>query len=228
MQTSLQILKIYLDTCCLCRLFDAQAQLRVRQETEAIRIILENFQTDYWLWIASETLMDEVNAIRDLTRHNDVLVILQDAHQVVSVGAAENSRGKYLETFGFKPYDALHLACAESGEADVFLTTDDQVLNAAKRQRTRLHLQVENPHTWLQRITTMDQNQLQEDEQERQRRKAAFRARLDRIFAFKDGKGNYTEERHQQPMPDIDTITKRIYAARAAREAAEKSSSQEE
>ena len=228
MQTSLQILKIYLDTCCLCRLFDAQVQLRVRQETEAIRIILENFQTDYWLWIASEPLIEEVNDIRDLTRRNEVLDILQDAHQVVSGGAAEDSRGKYLETFGFKPYDALHLACAESGEADVFLTTDDQVINAAKRQRTRLHLQVENPHTWLQGITTMDQNQLQEDEQERQRRKAAFRARLDRIFAFKDGKGNYTEERRQQPMPDIDTIMKRIYAAREAREAAEKSSSQEE
>ena len=74
----------------------------------------------------------------------------------------------------------------------------------------------------------MDPSQLQEDEQERQRRKAAFRARLDRIFAFKDSKGNYTEERHQQPMPDIDTIMKEIYAEREARAAAEKSSSQEE
>ena len=74
----------------------------------------------------------------------------------------------------------------------------------------------------------MDPNQLQEDEQERQRQKTEFRARLDRIFAFKDGKGNYTEERHQQPMPDIDIIMKRIYAAREAREAAEKSSSPEE
>ena len=228
MQTYLQILKIYLDTCCLCRLFDAQVQLRVRQETEAIRIILENFQTDYWLWIASDVLGNEVKKIRDLTQRNEVLDILQAAHEVVSGGAVENSRGKYLETFGFKPYDALHLACAESGEADVFLTTDDQVLNAAKRQRTRLRLQVENPHTWLQRITTMDQNQLQEDEQERQRRKAAFRARLDRIFAFKDGKGNYTEERRQQPMPDIDTIMQEIYAERAAKEAAEKAASPEE
>ena len=74
----------------------------------------------------------------------------------------------------------------------------------------------------------MDQNQLQEDEQERQRRKAAFRARLDRIFAFKDGKGNYTEERRKHPMPDIDTIMQEIYAEREAREAAEKSASQEE
>ena len=62
----------------------------------------------------------------------------------------------------------------------------------------------------------MNQNQLREeeqDEQERQRRKAEFRARLDRIFAFKGGKGNYTEERHKQPMPDIDTIVKRVMKA---------------
>ena len=62
----------------------------------------------------------------------------------------------------------------------------------------------------------MNKNQLHEDEQdeqERQRRKAEFRARLDRIFAFKGGKGNYTEDRHKQPMPDIDTIVKRVMKA---------------
>ena len=77
----------------------------------------------------------------------------------------------------------------------------------------------------------MNQNQLHEDEQdeqERKRQKAEFRARLDRIFAFKGGKGNYTEERHKQPMPDIDTIVKEIIAAREAKQAAEKSSAQEE
>ena len=68
----------------------------------------------------------------------------------------------------------------------------------------------------------MNQNQLREeqDEQERQRRKAEFRARLDRIFAFKGGKGNYTEDRHKQPMPDIDTIVKRVM--KAQEEAAKK------
>ena len=77
----------------------------------------------------------------------------------------------------------------------------------------------------------MNQNQLHEeeqDEQERQRRKTEFRARLDRIFAFKDGKGNYTEDRHKQPMPDIDTIVKEIIEAREAKQAAEKSPAQEE
>ena len=68
----------------------------------------------------------------------------------------------------------------------------------------------------------MNQNQLREeqDEQERQRQKAEFRARLDRVFAFKGGKGNYTEDRHKQPMPDIDTIVKRVM--KAQEEAAKK------
>ena len=223
MQTSLQILKIYLDTCCLCRLFDAQVQLRVRQETEAIKTILAAFETDRWLWIASTILSDEVRAIRDLTRRDETMGVLQDAHQTVSVGAVEDARGKQLEALGFKPYDALHIACAESGEADVFLTTDDQMLNTAKRHSSRLRVPVENPHTWIQEVITMNKNQLHEDEQdeqERQRRKAEFRARLDRIFAFKGGKGNYTEDRHKQPMPDIDTIVKRVM--KAQEEAAKK------
>ena len=223
MQTSLQILKIYLDTCCLCRLSDAQVQLRVRQETEAIKTILAAFETDRWLWIASTILSDEVRAIRDLTRRDETMGVLQDAHQTVSVGAVEDARGKQLEAFGFKPYDALHIACAESGEADVFLTTDDQVLNTAKRHSSQLRVPVENPHTWIQEVITMNKNQLHEDEQdeqERQRRKSEFRARLDRIFAFKGGKGNYTEDRHKQPMPDIDTIVKRVM--KAQEEAAKK------
>ena len=70
----------------------------------------------------------------------------------------------------------------------------------------------------------MNQNQLREDEQdeqEHQRQKAEFRALLDKMFAFKGGKGNYTEDRHKQPMPDIDTIVKEIIAAREAKPEAE-------
>ena len=76
----------------------------------------------------------------------------------------------------------------------------------------------------------MNQNQPREGKiaQRETPEKESFRAHLDRIFQYKDGKGNYTEERHQQPMPDIDTIMKRIYAAREAREAAEKAASQQE
>ena len=77
----------------------------------------------------------------------------------------------------------------------------------------------------------MNQNQLHEDErlaEPQPPEEESFRAHLDRIFQYKDGKGNFTEERHQQPMPDVDTIVKEILAAREAKQAAEKSPAQEE
>jgi hypothetical protein len=37
-------------------------------------------------------------------------------------------RAGFLEGLGFSTFDALHLACAESGAADVFLTTGDGLL----------------------------------------------------------------------------------------------------
>ena len=230
MQTSLQILKIYLDTCCLCRLFDAQVQLRVRQETEAIRTILEAFETKRWRWIASEVLTNEVGKIRDAIKRDEAMNLLRRAYQTVSIDVTDDSRVTHLESLGFKPYDALHIACAEFGNADIFLTTDDQILSNATRYSAQLRVPVENPHTWLQGRNTMNQNQLREGKiaQRETPEKESFRAQLDRIFQYKDGKGNYTEERRQQPMPDIDTIVKEIYAERAAKEAAEKSASPEE
>ena len=41
---------------------------------------------------------------------------------------------------------------AESGEADIFLTTDDRLLRRAQRYHARLHIQVKNPETWLREV----------------------------------------------------------------------------
>ena len=67
---------------------------------------------------------------------------------------SETFRGKQLEALGFKEYDALHIACAETGEADIFLTTDDAVIRRAKRLGSQLHVRVKNPDTWLQEYTS--------------------------------------------------------------------------
>jgi len=42
---------------------------------------------------------------------------------------------------------ALHLACAEQRQVDVFLTTDDRLLRRA--QRLSISITVENPLIWL-------------------------------------------------------------------------------
>ncbi len=69
-----------------------------------------------------------------------------------SIGAIENARGQELETLGFKWFDALHLACAESSEVDVFLTTDNRLLRRANRIRVLLQVRVENPYIWLEEV----------------------------------------------------------------------------
>jgi len=78
--------------------------------------------------------------------------MLSSADQIISIGTTETLRGKHLESLGFKPFDALHLACAESGNADLFLTTDDRILRKAASVSSQLRIRVENPYTWLQEV----------------------------------------------------------------------------
>ena len=150
MQTQNQNLKIYLDTCCLSRPFNDQTQDRIRRETAAIEIILKNFNTGDWSWIVSRALSLEVDNNRNVSQRLEMKFQMASADINVSIGEVERTRGKDLEKIGFKRLDALHLACAESGNADVFLTTDDRLLRRAKRLSSTLRVQVENPYEWLQ------------------------------------------------------------------------------
>lgn len=156
METYFQLRKIYLDTCCLIRTFDDQTQVRIQHETESIVGIISHFQAGHWLWISSGILTFEVNQTFDSTQRDDINDILNYVHQTVHIGTAEKARGKTLEVLGFKAADALHIACAESGKADVLLTTDDRMLRQSKRRLTQLHVRVENPHIWFQEVTESD------------------------------------------------------------------------
>lgn len=137
MQTS-QSWKIYLDTCCLNCLFDPQIQARICQETEAVDIILSRVGAGHWDWIASSVLEFEIVQNPDLEQRANLEDILRFTHETVLVGTPEVARSEYLETLGFKYYDALHIACAESGGADILLTTDDGMLRRAERYRAQL------------------------------------------------------------------------------------------
>ena len=147
-----EMLKIYLDACCLLRFFDDPTQERVRNEKAAIALILSRVHTGPWSWVASKVLIDEVDEGSYPAQRDRINEILTYASQTVLVGAMEIARAKELEALGLKGKDALHLACAESGAADIFLTTDDRLLRTA-RADPQIHLQVENPHTWLMGVT---------------------------------------------------------------------------
>ena len=148
----IQNLKVYLDTCCVNRLFDVQTQVRVQRETQAMIQIIDRFLTMQWHWLGSEILEDEISADSNPDRRAQVRSVMELVHQTFSVTAEEEARGEALESLGFKPLDALHIACAERGGADILLTTDDRMLRLAKRQDAELRVRVENPYIWLQEM----------------------------------------------------------------------------
>lgn len=145
-------MNIYLDVCCLNRPFDEQSQARVRLETEAVLLIMGIVNDREWQWISSEAVVSEVARISDPRRRTRVKRLLTLASAHISITNIEATRARQLQAVGFRLFDALHLACAESGEVDVFLTTDDKLLNLATRLAVQLHVQVANPLPWLESV----------------------------------------------------------------------------
>jgi hypothetical protein len=150
MVMSSQFMRIYLDQCCLNRPFDEQRQERVHLETECIETILESFRRGRWQWIGSWAVVYEISYVAEAELRMELLRMLSWVHETVQVLDTEEERAVDLMSMGFKDLDALHVACAESGRADVLLTTDDRFLSAGKRNQALLKVKVANPLTWLE------------------------------------------------------------------------------
>jgi predicted nucleic acid-binding protein len=76
---------------------------------------------------------------------------LSKAKNVINVTEKEKLRAANLMTFGIKPLDALHVALAETGNADYFCTCDDRLLRNAKQVKD-LMVKVANPVDLVQEI----------------------------------------------------------------------------
>ncbi len=145
--------KLYMDVCCLNRAFDDWSQPRVRIEAEAILELLANCQPEQDSLISSSALEAEIDQTPDPLRRKRVRASLDIAQSRVVVNAAIVARAQEIATLGCKSFDALHIACAEFGQADVFLTTDDRLLRKAQANPSFLQVRVANPVTWLIEIS---------------------------------------------------------------------------
>jgi hypothetical protein len=143
--------RLYLDACCLNRPFDDQSQLRVHLESEAVLSILERVEEGRWTLVSSTALEFELGRIPDPQRRPRTQRLLSAARERAVIGASERALAENLRAAcGLHALDALHIACAESLRADLFLTTDDRLLSAALRLPAgMLRLRVANPLAWL-------------------------------------------------------------------------------
>ena len=144
-------MQIYLDTCCLNRPFDEQTAEKVILETEAILGIIDRCETeDDWSFFSSDVLDDEIGRIIDPVKKQKVLALYHSAPSHIDFNGKIIEQAKMYERFGLRPYDALHLACAESAQADVLLTTDKKFIRQANQ--IKLKTRVANPLVWLMEV----------------------------------------------------------------------------
>ncbi len=151
---------IYLDVCCLNRPFDSQSQERIKLESEAIILIFKHIETNDWQWVSSEVVDFEVEKIPNLERKYRIQSLRIFPHRFIQLDENIIQRGELLDVKGFGTYDALHIACAEQGEAELFLTTDDKLLKLASRHQQDLKIRIINPLHWLQEVLYETRNDI--------------------------------------------------------------------
>lgn len=130
--------KIYLDV------------YRVRLESEAILLIQKYFEIGEWQWIRSIVVDYEINKTPMIERRLRLRRLANRAHEVIPLTPTVINRSAELKKLGFKTHDALHVACAEAGQVEVLLTTDDKLVKMGTRYAHQLKVRIENPLKWLQ------------------------------------------------------------------------------
>jgi predicted nucleic acid-binding protein len=137
--------KVYLDASALNRPFDDQQLARNRLETEAVLAILEWIESGEIKLVGSAVLVYENRMSPLVERREYVATYLDLAATSVTADPALLDRAKAIEAQGIKPLDALHLASAERGRAEWFVTCDDRILKRARRGKLGIRATIGTP-----------------------------------------------------------------------------------
>lgn len=128
---------VYLDTCSIQRPFDDQSQTRIVLEAEAVLGIIDRVESGEIELLGSEILQLETEENPNPVGRRFALDVLGLASRQVVVDDEIESAARAYERLGIQPYDALHLASAVEGGADVFCSTDDALYQAGQTVETK-------------------------------------------------------------------------------------------
>jgi predicted nucleic acid-binding protein len=126
------VVKIYLDTCSLQRPLDSKTHIRTVLEADAVLGIIDLCESGKVRLVSSEVLTFETERTPSPIRRQYARQVLAMAKVSVEVTNQVSERATEFLEFGLKPLDALHLACAEQGQADYLCTCDDRFLRNAR------------------------------------------------------------------------------------------------
>lgn len=141
---------IYFDTCCYLRPFDRQNHEKIRCEANAISNIMKHIRQYNWDWIGSDLCQREALGVsRKHKRYSPGLNMTIHEPSTIICSKKATKRGWQLRGFGFGSADALHIACAEQGGANLLFTTDNDMFEIASEHSNAIKVVVDNPYEWL-------------------------------------------------------------------------------
>jgi len=140
-------MRVYMDLCALKRPYDQPVQDRILLEALAVAAIIKAFENHRLDLISSTVLELENGKNPQEDRRVEVADVLRSIPTTVRSEARILQRGRELVALGFRPLDALHLACAEQATCDYFVTCDDKLQAAASRAGVQLLVAVVDPLT---------------------------------------------------------------------------------
>lgn len=145
-------MRIYLDVCCLNRPLDDLSIGRNRLEAEAVLEILRHVQEGRLELIGSDVIEAELSVMPSSDRREKVLGLAALHTDFVQARQSERARAVGLAAMGISYMDALHIACAESGRCDAFLSTDDRLFAKLRDRRDDIMVRLANPLQWIAEV----------------------------------------------------------------------------
>lgn len=121
-------MKLYLDNCVFNRPFDDQSNINVLLEAEAKLKIQENIRLGIYE-LAWSYIMDYENEKNPFQERREQIRHWKE-YAKTDIEASEEliQLAQSLVQQGLKQIDALHIACAITGGANYFITTDKGIL----------------------------------------------------------------------------------------------------
>jgi hypothetical protein len=142
-------LKLYLDTCCYNRPFDDQTDDKIHMESESIISIIKLFSKKQIEILGSEIIDYEISKISDIIKQQKVMEISTIVKIKLLIDDKAEERALFLESLGFKAFDALHIAIAEINKLDIFISTDKKIIDLSNRIAEKMLINIRNPLNFI-------------------------------------------------------------------------------
>ena len=125
------------------RCFDDQSQLRIRLETAAVEGIFELAEGGAFE-LAWSFMLDYENSLNPQEDRKEWAELLSRLciHRIVPSPRILALARRLIKSAKIKPRDALHVACAETGGCDYFVTCDDDLVRTVQTRSRAPKLKV--------------------------------------------------------------------------------------